>query len=111
MNVLEAHELIAHAYYHDSESIRAWLPEDVELSEGVDFTVAALVAAATISGELDDCESLADLQSAVEHFSGLLSSGIVTIEDWTNETQQVVCDLLEWGDRISEENARRAELN
>lgn len=103
MQVLEAHEQIAEAYAADPDALRAWLPDDCEPQhpDGVDVTVALLTAGASLSGCLDDAESLHDLKTGCEHFASLLSAGIVSPEQWNEEALKVIGELLAWGDNAT----------
>src|SRR5689334_9089808 len=104
MNRLQAHELLGKHFAADPEGLRGWLPDGVEAKAAcnVDPTVALLVAGADMSGQLDDAETLDDLEAACQHFSALFSSGeIVTVREWVLEAQSVIGDVLEWGDKVT----------
>jgi hypothetical protein len=103
MNRLAAHELLAGTYAEDPERLQAWLPEDVEPRpvHGIDPCVAMLTAAASLSGQLADAETLADVRDACAHFASLWAAEIVTAEQWNAEVLEVIGELLAWGDRAT----------
>src|SRR5262245_10959706 len=103
MTTLQAHELLATACHYAPFELSSWLPDgsSIEAPDGCDCLPAALTAAAVISGELGDCESLDDLHKAIEHFGSLLAGGVVSVSEWTDEARAVITELLEWGDRVT----------
>jgi hypothetical protein len=100
MERLEAHAMLVQQWALDRRELAAWLPEDVEArpSHGIDPLPAMLLAAASLSGQLDDAETLEDLRDACEHFASLWAAGIIDQEQWNNETWEVIRGVVLWGD-------------
>ena len=103
MNRLEAHELLAEFHAYDPRELRSWLPAGVEprIVNGIDGSVALLTAACSLSGQLDDCETVDDLQDACEHFRSLWDAEIVDLTAWNSEALVVIRELIEWGRRAT----------
>ncbi|HEV7281327.1 MAG TPA: hypothetical protein VGN57_14085 [Pirellulaceae bacterium] len=100
MTPLAAHEAFANM---PPAEARALLPPElvIETPESIDVTPALLVAAVIVSGRLGDCQDVPDLIEAVEHFRTLLSAGIASLDEWAEEAEEVVDQVIRWGDRMT----------
>jgi len=95
MNILEAHGRFALRYESGEYAPFA----DIDY-EPVDDTIQPLmmVAAANLSGQLDDCQDDDDLDEAVRHFLTLFESGVFTLAQWQDEIMRcfdVVAEFAE----------------
>lgn len=100
MTPLAAHEAFANMPPADA---RALLPPElvIETPESIDVTPALLVAAVIVSGRLGDCQRVPDLIEAVQHFRTLLRAEIATLDEWGEEAEEVVDQVIRWGDRLA----------
>lgn len=64
----------------------------------VDIWPAFTTALASLSGGLDDATSEQELDELVEHGASLLRLKIVTCEDARDETEEVLIELMQWGE-------------
>jgi hypothetical protein len=107
MDLLTAHDLLTRVVQKDGNCIRATMvsPDGIE----ADCWPAAMTAAASLSGMLDDCRDLDDLQEAVSHFLTLLEAEVFTRDQWERETCEVVGAVMDWGDTLEGEAACSTE--
>ena len=75
---------------------RTILPADIEV-DGTPAWPEAATAAAMLSGQLDDAVTDDDLDDAVRHFISLFEIGVLSQEQWDSAIQEVLCELLAWG--------------
>ena len=73
-----------------------------------DIAPAFCAAFAVLSGMLDDCKTQEDLDEAVRHGQTLASIGTFTMDDFHEEVQEIITEVVEWG-RQAERHV--AELN
>lgn len=97
--------LTAHARF-DRREDRSALPADIEVN-GLDAWPSGAVAAVELAGHLDDATTDADLDAGLEHFSTLLSMGVMDDDQWKAVAFEILDDLMRWG----EETDRLAALN
>ena len=69
----------------------------IELPDIGECTPAALAAAASLSGMLDDAVCDADLKEALTHFFVCLEGEIIGLDAWSEATREVIAAVLEWG--------------
>jgi hypothetical protein len=76
-----------------------------------DNAVVLMAAAASLSGQLDDCCNDTELQAAVAHFIALLYADVFSNEQWVAEGLRIDGELAAWGQGIDAEVRRQAERN
>ena len=97
MDLVVAHAMIAAR----KDFCRSLLPEEIsfEAVDGLEPVAPLVTAQVTLSGMLDDAVTEDDLDEAAAHFRTLLSAGIFTLEQWSEEANDVLRQIG---------NARRA---
>jgi hypothetical protein len=109
MQALDAHAMLADL---DGDELIEWLPQDA-LAEGADHTMLRLyaplliVGGISLSGMLDDAQTVDDLREAAQHFSTLLSCGVASWEQWGSSTR----DLFDELELFARQFDRAEELN
>lgn len=99
MNLLDAHERLAALSADERQEL---LPGEfvIDLPEGpIDCWPAFAAAAVVLAGALPTSDSIDDLRAGVGHFRSLLNIEVVTEEAWVSEAEQVIMQLMEWGER------------
>lgn len=98
MNRLEAHKLIIDRYNVDPRSLRAHLPESLELRRtyGCDPTCGVLTAFAVFGFGVDDCQTLEELLESVDHGVSCFSAGLFDYSELIEETTATIAELLRW---------------
>jgi hypothetical protein len=93
--------------HFDCVSDPAWWPVP---HEG-DQSSLLMAAAASLSGQLEECCCETELKDAVTHFVSLLEAGIFTNEQWVAEGLQIEDELMSWGRAADADARRQAESN
>lgn len=62
-----------------------------------DIWPSSQAAAASLSGQLEDCRTEADLKEAVEHFETLFNSETIDRETYANEIVSIVGEVFKLG--------------
>jgi hypothetical protein len=98
MNLLDAHGLLA--VRHD----RSVLPCEVMLEAGdgerIDAWPAYATALACQSGWLDDADTEAELDDAIQQGRRLLESGIIDAADLDETVGRVIAEVMAWGEAL-----------
>jgi hypothetical protein len=83
-------------WFNDPLRDRIWwpLPPDSHQS------ISLLTAAVRLSGRMDDCRTETDLKDAVEYCRSLVSCGVLTIEEWSAESERVELDMEKWAEGV-----------
>jgi len=68
-----------------------------------DEQLLLVAAGCSLSGMLDDAVTIDDLHSAFTHFHSLMTSEILTADDWSSEAESIDADLQAWGDSIQDQ--------
>ncbi|MBI2480289.1 MAG: hypothetical protein HYV60_17145 [Planctomycetia bacterium] len=63
-----------------------------------DLQPLMMVAAASLSGQLDDCLDDDDLDDAVRHFLSLFNSEVFTLAQWQAEIMRCFDELAAWAE-------------
>lgn len=96
MTKLEAHARLAAR--EDRSVFDGEVFAHTDAGQTVDIWPAFTTALASLSGGLDDATSGQDLDELVEHGASLLRLQIVTCENVRDETEEVLVELMQWGD-------------
>jgi len=89
---------------------RDWWPL-AEEHRDTDIGLLLMAGAASLSGQLDDCKTEADVRGAVAHFIACYDAGIFTREQWAAEAPRIEQELAEWGRRVDNNQRCVAENN
>lgn len=103
MTTLQAHELLAELHHRDPERLQAMLPCDCEprIIGDIDTSVTLLAAACELSGQLEDAETLEDLEAAAEHFASLFNAEVISLTEWNCRALEIIGELVSWGERVT----------
>jgi hypothetical protein len=104
MYLLQAHSLFC------QRAVRSLPGIDLRLGDA-DAWMLAATAAASLSGQLDDCLTDHDLDDAVAEFLVLFREGVVTADQLDAEMGRVVLLLLEWSEEHRRSSADVCVLN
>ena len=97
MDIITAHNLIACR----ADQGASLLPDgfSIESHPGLEPTVPLATAAVSLSGMIEDATNDADIDEAGEHFRALLNAGIFTAEQWADEAESVIQQVVEFGEQ------------